>query len=73
MSDGKGEANSNSFLANYRKLESCARQLADQQEPDVDAIMPLVTESVAAYEVCKERIRQVEEMLGKFDQEKTEG
>jgi len=39
--------------------------LRDQQEPNIDDLLSIVTESVSAYKVCKERIDAVEKALEK--------
>ncbi len=42
-----------------------AQTLRDQQEPNIDDLLSIVTESVSAYKVCKERIDAVEKALEK--------
>jgi exodeoxyribonuclease VII small subunit len=48
-----------SFNANYHKLNEVARTLRMQEEPDIDALVPLVEEATQAYKVCKKRIEEV--------------
>ena len=42
-----------------------AETLRTQQEPNIDDLLMIVTESMAAYKVCKERIDAVEAALQK--------
>ena len=57
MSGGK------TFKAAYATLQKHAQALRSQQEPDIDNLTTIVSESVAAYKVCKERIDAVEKAL----------
>jgi exodeoxyribonuclease VII small subunit len=57
MSDGK------TFREAYATLQKHAQALRSQQEPDIDNLMTIVSESVQAYKVCKERIDAVEKAL----------
>ena len=54
-----------SFKEAFSVLEQHAKTLSEQQEPDIDALLTIVTESVAAYKVCLERIDAVERVLEK--------
>lgn len=53
------------FRAAYGVLQQHAETLREQQEPNIDDLLKIVTESVAAYKVCKTRIDAVEEALKK--------
>ena len=57
MSNGK------TFKEDYGTLQRHAQTLRSQQEPDIDNLTTIVTESVEAYKVCKERIDAVEKAL----------
>jgi exodeoxyribonuclease VII small subunit len=57
MSDGK------TFKEAYATLQRHAQTLRSQQEPDIDNLTTIVSESVDAYKVCKERIDAVEKAL----------
>ena len=57
MSDGK------TFKEAYATLQKHAQTLRTQQEPDIDNLTTIVSESVDAYKVCKERIDAVEKAL----------
>ena len=57
MSNGK------TFKEAYGTLQRHAQTLRSQQEPDIDNLTTIVTESVEAYKVCKERIDAVEAAL----------
>ena len=51
------------FRQAYGVLQEHAQTLRDQTEPNIDELLSIVTESVAAYKVCKERIDAVETAL----------
>lgn len=53
------------FKEAYGVLQGHAQTLRDQQEPNIDDLLSIVTESVDAYKVCKERIDAVEKALEK--------
>ena len=57
MSDGK------TFKEAFTTLQRHAQTLRSQQEPDIDNLTRIVSESVAAFRVCKERIDAVEKAL----------
>ncbi len=51
------------FKQAYCVLQKHAETLRNQQEPNIDDLLTIVTESVDAYKVCKERIDAVEKAL----------
>jgi exodeoxyribonuclease VII small subunit len=51
------------FREAYGVLQDHAVTLREQTEPNIDDLLSIVTESVAAYKVCKERIDAVEKAL----------
>lgn len=51
------------FKQAYDVLQKHAETLRNQQEPNIDDLLTIVTESVDAYKVCKERIDAVEKAL----------
>ena len=51
------------FREAYGVLQEHAETLREQSEPDIDNLLAIVTESVAAYKICKERIDAVEKAL----------
>ena len=53
------------FREAYGVLQGHAETLREQQEPNIDDLLKIVTESVDAYKVCKERIDAVEKALEK--------
>ena len=53
------------FKEAYDILQQHAQTLRDQQEPNIDDLLSIVTESVGAYKVCQERIDAVEKALEK--------
>ena len=54
-----------SFKDAYGVLQKNAQTLRDQQEPNIDNLLTVVTQSVDAYKVCQERIDAVEKALEK--------
>ena len=51
------------FREAYGVLQQHAEALREQSEPNIDQLLTIVTESVAAYETCKSRIDAVEKAL----------
>ena len=51
------------FKAAYATLQKHAQALRTQQEPDIDNLTTIVSESVEAYRICKQRIDAVEKAL----------
>src|SRR4051812_27314040 len=51
------------FRDAYDVLQRHAQTLRDQDEPNIDDLLDIVNESVAAYKVCKQRIDAVERAL----------
>lgn len=51
------------FKEAYAVLQRHAQTLRTQQEPDIDNLTTIVSESLAAHKVCKERIDAVEKAL----------
>lgn len=51
------------FKEAYAVLQRHAQTLRAQQEPDIDNLTTIVSESLAAHKVCKERIDAVEKAL----------
>lgn len=51
------------YIENYQVLKEASKQLAEMQEPDVDKILPLVTEGLKAYDLCRSRIEAVRQQL----------
>ena len=54
---------SQSFKAHFDKLEQIAEDLRNQQEVDIDRLIPMVDEATRAYNLCKSRIEAVEKAL----------
>ncbi|MEY2700960.1 MAG: hypothetical protein RIQ52_1715 [Pseudomonadota bacterium] len=63
------EPESLSFSQHYTRLKQIAEILRQQQEPDIDALIPLIDEATAAYKACRSRIDTVREL---FDLRKSE-
>lgn len=51
------------FLDSYDTLRRCVAELRQQDEPDLDALIPLVDKALGAYKHCKGRIEAVQAML----------
>ena len=51
------------FKTAYHTLQKHAETLRNQQEPNIDDLLKIVTESVEAYNACKERIDAVEQAI----------
>ena len=51
------------FRDAYGVLQRHADSLRNQREPNIDGLLKIVTESVSAYNACKERIDAVERAL----------
>ena len=56
-------SNQQTFKEAYGVLQKHAQVLREQKEPNIDDLLKIVTESVAAYKVCQERIDAVEKAL----------
>ena len=52
-----------SFKENFGVLQKHAETLRNQREPNIDDLLTIVTESVAAYKICVQRIDAVEQAL----------
>jgi exodeoxyribonuclease VII small subunit len=56
-------SNTQHYAENYQKLEQIATQLSRQERIDIDQLLPMIDEAMAAYTFCKARIEQVEMLL----------
>ncbi len=56
---------SETFKQSYGVLQKHAQTLRKQNEPNIDDLLTIVEESVAAYKVCQTRIDAVEKALEK--------
>jgi exodeoxyribonuclease VII small subunit len=65
MNDDEGPESA-SFNANYRVLKETADWLAQQEEPDIDQLVPRVERAMRAYQHCKDRLDQVQATLGQY-------
>lgn len=54
-----------SFKESYGVLQRHAQTLREQTEPNIDDLLQIVEESVAAYKNCQTRIDAVEKALDK--------
>lgn len=51
------------YATEYARLEQIANTLSQQDDVDIDALLPMVDEALAAYAFCKGRIDAVEALL----------
>lgn len=51
------------FREAYAVLNGHAETLREQTEPNIDELLAIVTESVAAYKICQARIDAVDKAL----------
>ena len=52
-----------SFVDAYATLARVAKTLEDMAEPDLDKIVPLMSEAANAYDLCSARVKAVETLL----------
>ncbi|GIK44939.1 MAG: hypothetical protein BroJett012_08420 [Betaproteobacteria bacterium] len=57
------ELNPESYNQAFAVLSRNAKRLQEAKEPDIDALVPLVKESMEAYQICKTRIDAVRAAL----------
>ena len=63
------------FNQNYKTLKRIADELRAQEnseEPNIDALLPMVEEATKAYRACKERLQAIEAALSEIEAEETE-
>ncbi len=51
------------FKKHYDNLRGIAEKMRQQQEPDIDQLIPLVDSALSSYTVCKERLDSVKKLL----------
>jgi len=51
------------YMDSYRVLEAIAKDLENQDTPDIDKILPKIDEARKAYDFCKSRIEKVKKSL----------
>jgi exodeoxyribonuclease VII small subunit len=73
MSTDDGTTSPKTFKEAFGVLQRHADTLRRQQDPNIDELVNIVTESVSAYRVCKERIQAVELALQRTLGEAEEG
>lgn len=56
-------AEAQDFKTAFMTLRNNAQTLQNSQEPDIDALMDVVSESISAYKVCQTRILAVQKAL----------
>lgn len=61
------------FKDAFGVLQRNANALRTQTEPNIDELLPMVKESIEAYNVCRDRINAVEAALQAALGEKTDG
>lgn len=53
-----------SFKHHYDNLKSVSEKMRNQQEPDIDSLVPLVDSGLESYAFCKARLEKVKAILG---------
>lgn len=61
--------NTTTFKESYAILKKVAETLRTQQEPDIDALVPMVDSAMAAYSICKQRIEAAKQAFSQKVQE----
>lgn len=62
--DAKTNADSETYTAHYAILKEVAEALRQQQEPDIDALIPMVDRALTSYRFCKTRLEAVKAAFG---------
>ena len=55
-----------SFNENYQIIKNIAETLRNQEDPDIDGLVPMVEKASSAYAICSGRIAAVREALKKI-------
>ncbi len=63
MPTAKPSTETQDFKTAFLTLKNNAQTLQNSQEPDIDALMEVVTDSISAYKVCQSRIVAVQAAL----------
>lgn len=56
-------ANSQTYSDQFTRLEQISQQLSRNELVDIDQLLPLVDEAMAAYQFCQSRLTAVEQLL----------
>lgn len=57
-------SDSDTYTAHYAILKEVAEALRQQQEPDIDALIPMVDRALTSYRFCKTRLEAVKAAFG---------
>jgi exodeoxyribonuclease VII small subunit len=58
------------YQENYQTLEKIVHELSNNQNVDIDKLLPMVDEASKAYQFCKSRIDEIEVALNqRFEQQ----
>ena len=63
------------FNENYKTLKRIADELKQQEqseEPNIDALLPMVEEATKAYRACKDRLGAIEAALLEIERTETD-
>ena len=55
---------SNNFKSHYLNIKKISLEIKNQDEPDIDALVPMVDAALASFSFCKERLEAVKALLG---------
>lgn len=58
-----------SFNNSYKKLNEIVDFLQDNEEPDIDKLVPMIEDASKAYKVCKDRLDSVKKALDEHFEE----
>lgn len=61
------------FNEAYKTLQTNAERLRQQEDLDIDSLVPIVQQSAQAYEICKQRIAAVRAALKEHLKEDSAG
>lgn len=56
--------NIENFKSHYANIKQIANNIKNQDEPDIDALVPQVDSALKSYAFCKERLAAVKALLG---------
>lgn len=54
------------FMEHLNELRSAVETIEKMEEPNIDALVPIIETGTKSYQACFERINTVEKLLSKF-------
>lgn len=55
--------NTENFKTHYANIKKIANEIKNQEEPDIDALVPQVDAALKSYAFCKDRLASVKALL----------